>query len=68
MLKSVNLPTAVYLCVAAHYVFNLTYHKNAKDIFYFLQEKMIGLESTTKKMSSVAAFHTNGITQVFGKT
>ena len=38
MLKSVNLPTAVYLCVAAHYIFNLTFHKNAKDIVHFLLE------------------------------
>ncbi len=39
MLESSTILSAIYFCVAAHYVFNLNYHKKSGSMWTFIQEK-----------------------------
>ena len=40
-MESTNLPSAVFFCIAAHYVFNLAYHKKTTDFWQFIEEWMV---------------------------
>ena len=44
-----ELPTALFLLVAAHYIFNLPYHPKVADALLFLQEYVMGEEETRVK-------------------
>ena len=49
LLESRELPTAVFLLLATHYIFNLSYHPKAEDLLHFIQEKMTVISSATRK-------------------
>ena len=49
MLECNNIMTALFLLLASHYVFNLSYHPKATDFFLFLQERVAGISSITSK-------------------
>lgn len=44
-LESNNLISSILLCVAAHYVYNLSYHPKSGDVWWFIQEKILNLPS-----------------------
>ena len=52
LLESRELPTAVFLLLATHYIFNLSYHPKAEDLLHFIQEKMALMSSATRITSS----------------
>ena len=70
MLESTNIATALFLLLASHYVFNLSYHTKASEFFIFMQEKIAKIPSddsntkTTKK-SPIAQSHVRGIAQYY---
>ena len=45
MIESSNLMAAIFFTIAAHYIFNLSYHRKAGDLWLFIQEKILGLTS-----------------------
>ena len=53
LLECKSLEKAVYVMVASHYVFNIEYHHRVKDVFIFLQEKILGFVDDTVKKSSI---------------
>ena len=66
MLESSSLPTASFLCLAAHYVFNLNYNRKAADFWLFIQEKMAGVQSkASMRRNPSATAHCSGIGHVF---
>ena len=56
-------PTAVFLLLATHYIFNLSYHPKAEDLLHFIQEKMAQISSATRK--KVNHQYINGISRVY---
>ena len=60
-----DLPTAVLLVLASHYVFNLAYTAKAANFYRFIQEKILGVPSDDKMKSPVAISHFNGINRKF---
>ena len=66
MLESKSLPAAVFLCLAAHYVFNLSYHKKTVEFWQFV-EKMAGVEKSAhvQKHTPTVSTHTSGISRIF---
>lgn len=66
MLESGNLVAAIFYCLAAHYIFNLTYHKKSGDVWLFVQERVMGLPSKpgVKRLPSSIA-HFSGIQRAF---
>lgn len=67
MLECHNFMTALFLLLASHYVFNLSYHCKAKD-FLFLQERVAGINSATtekQKRNPVANSHIIAIARVY---
>lgn len=66
MLETSNIVSALFNLVAVHYVFNLDYNVKAKDLFRFLQEKVLTLKPTdTSKKSITISSHTAGITRYY---
>ena len=66
MLETSNLIAAVFYCVAAHYIYNLSYHKKAGDFWIFAQEKMLQLPSKAGiKRSPSSVTHFSGISRTF---
>ena len=53
LLECKSLEKAVYVMVASHYVFNIEYRHRVKDVFIFLQEKILGFVDDTVKKSSI---------------
>lgn len=45
MMETSNIVSAVFLCIAAHYIFNLSYHRRTGDVWLFVQEKVLHLSS-----------------------
>lgn len=45
MMECSNIAAAIFFCVVAHYIFNLSYHRKAGDVWLFVQEKVLGLPS-----------------------
>ena len=45
MTETSNLMAAIFFTIAAHYIFNLSYHRKAGDLWLFIQEKILGLAS-----------------------
>lgn len=38
--------------MAIHYIFNIEYHPKIRDLLYFVQEKMLGLQDDGRKSSA----------------
>lgn len=68
-MESADLSMALYLLLAAHYIFNLSYHSKITDLMKFLQEKVArinsGAKGVKKLKSPVATAHINGISAVY---
>jgi len=68
-MESADLSMALFLLLAAHYVFNLSYHSKTTDLMKFLQEKVAKINSADKKVkklkSPVATEHINGISREY---
>ena len=47
-----NLPAAIYVMLAAHYIFDIQYNPKVNDVHLFLQEKVFGLSDPHAKKSS----------------
>ena len=41
--------SSLFNLLAVHYVFNLEYHPKVKDILFFLQHKILGIDDPSKK-------------------
>ena len=67
-MESTDLSMALFLLLAAHYIFNLSYHSKITDLMKFLQEKVARINSGTKSVkklkSPVVTTHINGIAAV----
>lgn len=66
MLECHSISLAIFYCVAAHYVFNLSYHQKTGDVWLFIQEKVIGIPTKAgvkRHPSSVS--HFSGITREY---
>ena len=63
MMESSNIFSAVYYVIAAHYIFNLSYHSKANFVLLFLQEKILGLQSPSVKRTLSISTHFTGITR-----
>ena len=44
---------ALYCLLAAHYVFDISYISSAKDVLFFLQEKVTGISDPGLKRSAI---------------
>ena len=59
MLETNSLMSAVFGCIAAHYIFNLSYHEKTGEFWTFIQEKVIEIPSkekpTQKKNPSISS-------------
>ena len=66
LLESANISTALYLCLGAHYIFNLKYHKKAIDVWQFIQEKIAGIPSKkgSNKKNPSYVNHCTGICRI----
>lgn len=62
-----DFKTSIFLLIAVHYIFNLSYNTKAHDFFLFLQEKMLCIQSDkyTKFKSPVGLAHANGISRIY---
>lgn len=64
-MECTDLSMALFLLLAAHYIFNLSYHTKTTELMKFLQEKVAGIDSATKSVkklkSPVATQHVNAI-------
>ena len=47
------MPNAIFIMLAVHFVFNLEYNRNVKDVLYFLQERVLGFPDPLYKKSAV---------------
>ena len=75
MLESTNLASALFLLLATHYVFNLSYHTKAAELLMFIQEKFAKIPTVvfdlkhkgrkTKDKSPVASSHVVGIVRCY---
>ena len=63
MLETNCLMSAVFGCVAAHYIFNLAYHEKTGDFWKFIQEKILGIPSKSCKKNPSTTSHFSGITR-----
>lgn len=65
MLESSTLISAIFLCLAAHYIFNVEYHLKCKDVWEFIQENVAGILSKgKKKRNATSSTHFNGIVRM----
>ena len=68
-MESADFSMALFLLLASHYIFNLSYQTKVFELMKFLQEKIAGISSEgkgTKKMKSpVAAIHVGGISSIY---
>ena len=66
MMETSTLISSIFFAIAAHYIFNLTYHRKSGDVWVFIQEKVLGLASKTgTKRSPSAMSHFSGIERVY---
>lgn len=69
MMETSTLISAIFFTIAAHYIFNLTYHRKSGDVWVFIQEKVLGLASKIgTKRSPSAISHFSGIQRVYDST
>lgn len=66
MMETTNIVSAVFFCLAAHYIFNLTYHRKSGDVWLFVQEKIFHLPSKASvKRNASSVSHFSGIQRVY---
>ena len=66
MMETSTLIPSIFFAIAAHYIFNLTYHRKSGDLWVFIQEKVLGLASKAgTKRSPSAISHFCGIQRVY---
>ena len=66
MMETSNLVSTIFFCLAAHYIFNLTYHRKTGNVWVFIQEKIVGLPSKPgRKRSPSSLAHFSGIQRVY---
>ena len=65
MMESVSLVSSVFLLLAAHYIFNLSYHPKSGDVWVFIQENVCQLPSKGSKRSPSYVTHSKRIAQLF---
>lgn len=66
MLDCTELATALFLLLASHYVFNLSYHSKADDFFTFIQENIVKIPTDKElKKRPVGLTHMNGISSMY---
>ena len=65
MLECSTLIAALFYCMAAHYIFNLSYHPKSKEFWTFIQQKTFNLPSNELRLSPSAASHFTGISRLF---
>ena len=66
MMETSNIVSAVFLCIAAHYIFNLSYHRKTGDVWLFVQEKVLQLSSKAgAKRNPSSTSHFSGIKRVY---
>ena len=70
ILECSSLESAIFLCVASHYFLNLEYHPKAKDVWLFIQEKVLQLTTKSRKgtktyLSPTTSAHFSGISRFF---
>ena len=70
ILECSSLESAVFLCIASHYFLNLEYHPKGKDVWLFIQEKVLQLPTKSRKgtkayLSPSTSAHFSGITRFF---
>lgn len=53
LLECRSLDRALFLMVAAHFVFNMEYSPKVKDVLFYLQEKVLGFPDPSLKQSSM---------------
>ena len=61
----INIATTVFLLIASHYVFNLSYHSKVYELLIFIQEKIGRIPSCSKKKSTpIMQSHISGIVRI----
>ena len=70
ILECSSLEAAIFFCIASHYFLNLEYHPKGKDLWLFIQEKVLQLPTKLKKgakayLSHSSSAHFSGITRLF---
>ena len=65
ILETSTIVASVFFCIAAHYIFNLSYHTKTGDVWVFIQEKVLGVPSKagTKRHPSNLT-HFSGISRM----
>lgn len=63
IMETSNILSAIYFCLGAHYILNLSYHRKTGDVWLFVQEKILGLAGKKQNPSSVS--HFGGITRMY---
>ncbi len=66
ILEANNFTSAIFAAIAAHYVFNLSYHKKCNDFWVFFQENVLNLPAKGKKSPS-SSVHFSGIKRCFNE-
>ena len=67
-MECTDVATALFYLVASHYVLNLSYHDKIQEVFRFIQERIMDIESAEKGKASkspVSSSYVNGITSMF---
>ena len=65
MMETTNISAAIFMCIAAHYIFNLAYHNKTTEVWSFVQERMIRLPSKVSKRPPSVLNHVTGIARLF---
>ena len=66
MLDCTEISTALFLLLATHYVFNLSYHVKADEFFTFIQEKVVRISSDKQtKKRPVGDTHVTEISGIY---
>ena len=66
ILECKSITAAIYYCIAAHYIYNLSFHPKSGDVWVFLQNKVFDLpcKGNSKKLPSRES-HFSGIDRHF---
>lgn len=66
MMETSTIMAFVFFCLAAHYIFNLSYHPKSGDVWVFIQEKVLGIPSKAGlKRHPSAHTHFSGISRMY---
>ena len=53
VLECRSIDSALFMMLATHYVFNMEYHPNVRDVLYYFQDKVLGFSDPLLKKSSI---------------